>query len=496
MPRIPVYTPQEGAGVSPETSGRRAVASDFGGDGLATLGGAVQGSANILYDAQEKRDVSDAAAKAATARAQWTVELQQRAAKSDPGDPNFASTFNRDFGDYLQTVETGYSTVGGQRAWKQQASELASHFVQSAGVYQAHAMGVKAVQNYNVFLDQNRSALLADPTQFDSVMQSTTHALSDPSGPYANIPGEQRAKLDRETRANLALSAGQGLIRLDPEGAAQAFREGKYDQYLDADKKYTLERQADIAIRAKETQQRLNELARERAERVEQEAIADKYVKQLVADPTSVSAVDIANSNLKATTKLQWVGPGGILDRANAEDPGRDQKLYGPAFNTAFQLVHADEDNPRKIRDDSILLPLVGQKDGLTMAGYDKLRDEIKGRRSVEGSVEASLKNGLVQTAKTALTGTDPLLHLRDPKGEEILQRFMAYFLPEFDRQKKAGKTAQQLLDPQSPDYLGKTIWQMKRRPDVFMRDMMEDNPGYSFGNAPGLNEPPTVPRR
>jgi hypothetical protein len=52
-----------------------------------------------------------------------------------------------------------------------------------------------------------------------------------------------------------------------------------------------------------------------------------------------------------------------------------------------------------------------------------------------------------------------------------------------------------QLLDPNSPSYLGKAIEQYKRPPAVFMRDMIDQNGAAAFGSEPGLSEPVNEPK-
>jgi hypothetical protein len=54
-------------------------------------------------------------------------------------------------------------------------------------------------------------------------------------------------------------------------------------------------------------------------------------------------------------------------------------------------------------------------------------------------------------------------LHIKDPKGDELYLKFLANALPAYDAGKKAGKTPAQLLNPDSPDYIGKSITNYKR---------------------------------
>jgi hypothetical protein len=79
---------------------------------------------------------------------------------------------------------------------------------------------------------------------------------------------------------------------------------------------------------------------------------------------------------------------------------------------------------------------------------------------------------------------------MRDPKGDEQLQRFMSWFLPQYQQQRQSGKTAVQLLNPDSPDYLGKGLQQFTRPRAQMMKDIVDSNPETFGGEATGLKPP------
>jgi hypothetical protein len=280
------------------------------------------------------------------------------------------------------------------------------------------------------------------------------------------------------------------IARADPDAAEKTLAAGTFDQYLDADKKFTLDTFIQRQKLAREMEARRQEAARLKAEQQAREATETRFIKQLVADPTKLSAFDIANSNLKPSEMLPWVRPGGILEQAIKEDASRDEKTYGAGFLDLFNRLHLADGDPNKITDPDVFNDHVGKD--LTVAGLAQLRQELTGKRTLDGQIEAELKKSLVETARRTLTGS--VFGLRDPNGDTQVQRFMAAFLPEYDRQRAAGKTPVQLLDPDSPDYLGKSIKQLKRRPEVFMKDLIDENGPAALGHGvPGLSEPSTA---
>lgn len=119
----------------------------------------------------------------------------------------------------------------------------------------------------------------------------------------------------------------------------------------------------------------------------------------------------------------------------------------------------------------------------LTIAGVDKLALEISGRRTPEGEAEGSMKKQFFANAKAQISGTNDGLHIKDPKGDELYLKWMARAIPAYDEGRKAGKTPSQLLDPDSPDYVGKSIKTFKRPMSQWMSDMLQDGtPGAAAG--------------
>ena len=157
-------------------------------------------------------------------------------------------------------------------------------------------------------------------------------------------------------------------------------------------------------------------------------------------------------------------------------DPGeKDDKTYGPGFVSAFRAVHAPEGSEGRITDVNQLYPRLGPNGDLTMAGVEKLRGEIDLRKSPEGAAEGQMKTEFLRVAKGQITGSDEGLHIKDPKGDQLYLKFMAQALPAYDAGRKQGKSPAQLLDPDSPDYVGKIIKNFARPTDQWYNDTIND---------------------
>lgn len=493
MANIQVYNTQLGAGA--DIPSPRASAGDFGydtGSALNAVAGAVQAAGQGIYDHAQEQEVSDVRVKMAKLRSKWTVELANRAQTADMGAPDFADKFTQDMQVDFDGLAGQYQTKGAQMALRETSASLAAHFSETAGVYQAQAVGAKAKQNFIEFVDAQQNTLLHDPTQLNEVLTESLVALNDPTGPYSKLPKDQRDLLARQTREQFGKSAVLGLIRIDPEMAKSQLEMGTYDNVLTGESTAILMSQADTAIEGRLIDQARKEAAAKKAIEANQKAIGDSFIQRLVQDPTSLSAEDVINSPLdwrEQVTFLNFIRKG--------LDGTRDDTNTG--FTQLFSRVHANPGDPNAITDEKQLYPYV-ESGELSMDGLSKLRGELAGKNTPEGSIEGQLKKQLFKTAASALTGTNEMLGFKDPKGDENLLRFQTYFLTEFEKQTKAGVPATELLNPDSPKYLGKAIDQFKRTPAQQMQDMMDAasglgaavgaTPAAPSGDAPALAMP------
>lgn len=167
----------------------------------------------------------------------------------------------------------------------------------------------------------------------------------------------------------------------------------------------------------------------------------------------------------------------------------KDMREYGKGFYDLFNAVHAPNDDPNKINSLADLQKHIGQNGDLTIAGYDKLSKELEGKNTPEGDSEGIMKKQFLANAKQQISGKDETLGIKDPKGEENYQRFLAQALPAYDAGKAAGKNATDLLNPDSKDYIGKSISSFKRSLAEQMADMEKASGSITVPeeNKPGI---------
>lgn len=165
----------------------------------------------------------------------------------------------------------------------------------------------------------------------------------------------------------------------------------------------------------------------------------------------------------------------------------KDMKEYGQGFYDLFNRVHAIGDDPNKINSAAELQRHIGKDGDLTIAGYDRLSKEIAGKNTPDGEAEGLMKKQFFANAKQQISGKDEMLGIKDPQGEENYLRFMAQALPAYEKGKSDGKSAADLLNPDSKDYIGKSIPTFKRSISEQLADM--ENASGSV-TAPEENKP------
>jgi hypothetical protein len=256
-----------------------------------------------------------------------------------------------------------------------------------------------------------------------------------------------------------------------------------------------------------EGQEADNERARRMAEHAAKVASDDAEMgalKDIYSNRPTLTAPQIIDSPVLSREAKDRL----IAQLGKADTGEHAERTYGPGFFDAYQAVHAPPGDPGRITDPSQLYAMVGPHGSLTVAGVDKLITEINARKTPEGEAEAAMRKQFFDNARHEITYSNEVLKLKDPDGDANFLRFQAAAYTALDEGKKAGKTPIQLLDPESPDYVGKIIDRFKPREDQSIGDRLKDavpQPGFfsRIGSAlaSGLREaakpaPPLIDTR
>jgi hypothetical protein len=238
-------------------------------------------------------------------------------------------------------------------------------------------------------------------------------------------------------------------------------------------KRIDMEHKGQLQIKAQSLEEtRLAAEQKRKAQQLSDDAEGE-ILKQLHSSGSSVSANSIVNDDrLLVNAKERMVR---LLEHVGKAD--RTEATYGKEFYSLFQRVHAPEGDPRRITDPAVLYEHVRPGGGLTLGGMEKLRAEMSGKRTPEGEAEGALKKQFFANAKGQISGSNDGLGIKDPKGDELYLKFMAQALAEYDKGRKDGKSASALLNPESSDYIGKSVASFKRPMSQWFADTIQDAP-------------------
>ena len=225
-------------------------------------------------------------------------------------------------------------------------------------------------------------------------------------------------------------------------------------------------------IQQTNTLQAKYEAEQAKATRDAQEASGQTFIKQILTDPTKFDPAALA-----ADPALTWVQKNDLSNIAQAHlkeaAGGRDSQTYGPGFWDAYQKVHSS-DPATKINDPSQLWSRGGPNGDLSLAGIDKLTQEITSSRTPEGASYADTVKTYLAAAHVAISGHGMMGGQRDAVGEMNFARFMPAAFGEIDKERQAGMTPGQMMAKDGA--LDKLVQQFKRSPAQMMKDMLGDN--------------------
>lgn len=155
---------------------------------------------------------------------------------------------------------------------------------------------------------------------------------------------------------------------------------------------------------------------------------------------------------------------------------------YGTGFKDYLDRVLAPSTNPDRITNSSQLWPYVGTGSDapLTNTGANELGNLLGARNTPQGEAFASQAKGFIDQMHAQLTFSNKGTGVIDGAGEARFSRFMVQALPILEQAAKGGNLAH-VLDPKSPDYLGKMAQTFARTPAQIMKDRLAD---VGAGNA------------
>lgn len=165
-------------------------------------------------------------------------------------------------------------------------------------------------------------------------------------------------------------------------------------------------------------------------------------------------------------------------------------------YGSDFYNIYADVISG-KVTDQSQLYgyvkPEAGKDSPLTNTGLKVLAKTLNVRNTPEGVAFLQAEGNFFKSVRGQITGTGVTPGAFDPVGDQQFVKFMAQALPAIEAGKSQGKTAAELFDPKSPDYVGRFVATFQRTPSQIISGLAKQSisPSQVYGGAnPQSNQP------
>lgn len=450
------------------------------GRAMEGLGQAVSSVGETVAKRLDQQNTSDVTAKLTKANADLAIKLQKTIREAQPGDSKPFELYQQEVDDTLGKVGEEASTISARQFYQEASVRIKGQLSQTAAAGQAELAGVKAVTDYTDTLNSLSSASLADPSSMQ--LQRDLHrAAIENLVKTGGLPREKAIQLEKAGDTAIAKATLRGWIENNPKYARDKLKSGEFDNELGAEGKVQMLGEIDQAERAAEIDRERRLREGERITKLKQQQTQNDFLVAMTEGKLDTKM--ILNSNLEAFgsgSKEQFLQ---MMKAANEKKLQTDPTV----MLSLFERINLPDGDPKKIVDENELNTYVirGQ---LSMTDLDRLRGEIQGKGTAQGQIEADMRKQVMELARTKLTRANPMLGIKDPVGDEQMSKFMAYFYDEFKMERAKGTSARELLDPDSPKYLGKGIAQFQRDRKAIIRDLVPRRT-----SQPGLAVTPTT---
>lgn len=135
-----------------------------------------------------------------------------------------------------------------------------------------------------------------------------------------------------------------------------------------------------------------------------------------------------------------------------------DKTSYGEGWFKALDSVLRPTNVDGSVKSMSQLYPNVGVQKDLTPAGFDRLDKYVNMKTTPEGQSELSAIQTVMHAGQQQILGGRAAAFSKDPVGDQKVERWTGLALSQYEKGRSDGKTVQQLTDPTSADYIGKTV--------------------------------------
>jgi hypothetical protein len=414
--------------------------------------------------ASEKGDVNQSLAQG---HANQSKKLDDLLKNADPSDKNIAEDFMKSYDEDMAKAGADLSTPGARAYFARENAQMRAMFEVKATEKQAQLAGLDAEQTFRGALDSRTAAVYSTPTSLAFALHQNEVALQEQvkSGALSQSAADQ---LQTESENKITVAAIRGNIRLDPAGTKELLLKGEWDDSLAGEQKATLVEHADMGMRAKAVEENRLEALRRQTRQDAVDALKVQFLRKMYG-PQGLSTDEVLNPKNGfdfQDTKLML----GMIEANAKEKVTTNPEVYKDLLGRVISEVT----DPRHISDEKEIFQAAARGE-ITLPVADQLVAHLNGGKTEEGKLNHKLYSNFINNvAKNEITKST--MFGKDPEGDAQYGRFLNLVGPMYLSGLRDGKTAHQMLDPDSPDYLGKYIPQFKRSPDDVAKSLFPIN--------------------
>lgn len=465
------------------------------GKGLENLGqGLEKGTddvANAYRSLEDRTQSTKASVFNQTLKSGITTKFRQQSQAFDISDPNAQDNYFQDADAQAdQFASTLTSPVAYDRFTKQWASTKASMWGQVTK-NNAALVGKDVTEDTKQFQQTNTTNVYNNPDGLDDAMDdidSHVHTLMGPDWHKQALTGQMKR--------GAAISAFKGTMDNPdyggPDEALKMLNSGKLDNYLIGDDKSNLERSAqttqDRMLRQQELNVKKAQVANDQGQR---QAHQDMYLGLEDGD------IDFQKINeASATGKINEAQARDLTDRLQSHVDGTFQ---GDAntFNLARKRLALPDGDPNKITDFQTLTSEynLGKGKGLSQDNLKTLTSIYLSPKDADDTTKAAFTNLINKSADSIMKPT--LVPWGDRQGMALWAQSVNQMHADYQKGVASGVNSQVLLDPKSPQWVGKSIadYARTRQEMAAQAGSLIHQPtnanlsaGYVGGQPPGAN--------
>lgn len=476
MPKIREYeNPIQGLRVSNQDAAAAAAAGEAAARGEAEsfgdLGGAVSRFGSTVAAMQKHRvqqEISKGAALVATLQDNLSSKWRDLAAKSDPNDASVTQTFrDKELTPALDKFYEGFETEEGRQWAEKVKNDLTQHFYDKTAADTATRSGQALVSNLGTFSNSLVTSVRNDPTSLDTnlkLVDTTIPAMVQSSSNLSpSVAGKVATDLVNKVKSELVKGAIQAAIDANPERGLQIAEGGKYREYLDNDDLQSFKQYAETVARIRKQEERS---AAVEARRQQEEAGNDRAA-QIIATTIRVGpdgsmftspdyyrqSLQLAKDGYKPSLVQSMIAAGRAIDNDN--EKGQRAITDPTTYQDFAKRMYLPDGDPQRLTMEEVFTARAqGRLSNGDFAFYkDAISTSIKDPQKIEDQKEL---NKFFDGYKKFITKSTMMAN--DALGDQRYYEFMRDKQVQFEAARRTGLTPDQLLSPNSPNFIGRDI--------------------------------------